>query len=549
MKRGPGASGTLTTPLLIALIVVTCSVLAVALTAVWRQERVRLEETLRDDAVRSSQILRAFLARRADRGHTFSRAVADSSQLRRALEEDRPRRVQAALRELESEFESYHLVVYDEHGKAVGWSNALGLSALGLDAGDGRPAGAAARPEVVHGDLALMYELPLESSGERIGSFRLAVLVGRLFVSRVARDIDRPVALQLGGRTVHSTFGTPPPPVQEGTSAEDEDGARLAVSGDGRLLVAWTPYSAESDGETLWLVAGVSRAPLDAAREAFVQLTGLVVLGGLVVVAALVGVFLLYRWRRERHLIQQRDAALGRSEGLSHRVADLTAVVHDIKAPVAGIQMLCEGLTEDAEDPATRRALDRVVDTCERMSLFLVNVLTAAKADEGPLQPRKETVLIAGLADEVVEKLEPLARRKGVKLMADPAIESLPALSGDSTLLERALLNLIANAVEASREGGTVRVTARREGGKVSFAVEDDGPGFEAFPPEAAFERGRPTVKDDSIKAGSSGLGLYIVRRIAEAHGGSASAENRPEGGARVTFTIGGLLAGADSSG
>jgi signal transduction histidine kinase len=535
--------------MLIALIVVTCAVLAIALTAVWRQERSRLEETLRSDAVRSSQILRAFLARRIDRGHTFSRAVAESSQLRRALGAKQPRRVQAALRELESEFESYHLVVYDEQGKAVGWSNALGLSALGLDAGDAGPAGGSARPKVIHGDLALMYELPIESARERIGSFRLAVLVGRLFVSRVARDIDRPVALQLEGRTVHSTFGTPPAPVPEGTAPETEGGSHVDVSSDGRFLVAWTPYRGEPDEEPLWLVAGVSRAPLEAARQAFLQLTGLVVLGGLVVVAAVVGAFGLYRWRRERHLIQQRDAALGRSEGLSHRVADLTAVVHDIKAPVAGIQMLCEGLGEGTTDPATRQALDRIVDTCERMSLFLVNVLTAAKAEEGPLEPRNETVLVAGLTDEVVEKLEPVARRKGVALVADPAIESLPALSGDSTLLERALSNLVANAIEASPEGGTVRVTARREGGEVSLSVEDDGPGFETFPPESAFERGRPAVKDDSIKAGSSGLGLYIVRRIAEAHGGRATAENRPEGGARVTFTIGGLLAGADGSG
>jgi signal transduction histidine kinase len=443
--------------------------------------------------------------------------------------------VQAALRDLQAEYEAYHLVVYDDRGKAIGWSNALGLSSLGLEA-EG-PAASSAEPRMIHGDLALLYERPVEAAGERLGSFRLAILLGRLFVSRVSKDIGRPVALRLEDRIVHSTFlGDPPPPAR--SRASSPEGPQLAVTGDGGFQIAWIPYRNRPDGPRLWLGAGTSRAPIEAARTAFLQLVAVVILGGLLLVAGVVGAFLVYRWRRERQLIRQRDEAVGRSEGLSHKVADLTAVVHDIKAPVGGIQMLCEGLSEKATDPETRGALERVADTCERMSLFLVNVLTAAKAEEGPLEPSHETVLVAGLIDEVLERLEPVARRKSVRLQATPRTEAVPPLSGDPTLLERALVNLVANALEASLEGGTVTVDAQPDGDQLVISVADEGPGFEAFPPEAAFSRGRPRVKHDSIKAGSSGLGLYIVRRIAEAHGGRAFAENRPEGGARVAFTV-----------
>jgi signal transduction histidine kinase len=456
------------------------------------------------------------------------------------MAEGNARRAQAALRDLQSEYESFHLVVYDDRGKAIGWTTALGLSSLGLEIDAGTGGSTTPEPQMLHGDLALIYQRPVDAAGEMLGSFRLAILLGRLFVSRASKDIDRPLALHLDGRTVHSSFRTDPPPPAplEATQKTSEDVARLLVTDDGSHQVAWIPYGDGAGTGRLWLGAGTSRAPLKAARGAFLQLIGLVLLGGLLVVLGVVGAFSFYRWNRERQLIRQRDEAVGRSEGLSHKVADLTAVVHDIKAPVGGIQMLCEGLAESVPDAETREALERVVDTCERLSLFLVNVLTAAQVEEGPLEPRHETVLVAGLIDEVIERLEPIARRKSVRLTAGPETEAVAPLSGDSTLLERALVNLAANALEVSPQGGTVRLDARAEGHEVVLIVEDEGPGFGSFPVETAFSRSRPAVKHDSIRAGSSGLGLYIVRRIAEAHGGRTFAENRPEGGARVAFTV-----------
>jgi signal transduction histidine kinase len=101
----------------------------------------------------------------------------------------------------------------------------------------------------------------------------------------------------------------------------------------------------------------------------------------------------------------------------------------------------------------------------------------------------------------------------------------LPVVSGDRRLLERATVNLIENALEAVREGGVVQVRASRgEPGGVRVEVEDSGPGFDAQTAARAFE---PSF---STRTGGSGLGLALVKKIAEDHGGGVAIEPRARG-------------------
>jgi signal transduction histidine kinase len=106
--------------------------------------------------------------------------------------------------------------------------------------------------------------------------------------------------------------------------------------------------------------------------------------------------------------------------------------------------------------------------------------------------------------------------------------------TADPTLLARALANILANAAEHG--GGPARLRVRRDGDALAFEVEDAGPGFSAEELPRVFER---FYRGDRKAGGSLGLGLSLVRRIAEAHGGRAWAENLPGGGARVGFSIG----------
>ena len=103
----------------------------------------------------------------------------------------------------------------------------------------------------------------------------------------------------------------------------------------------------------------------------------------------------------------------------------------------------------------------------------------------------------------------------------------------DPTLLARALANLLENA---RRHGhGCTRVEVRTRPGVVTFEVADDGPGF----PEGGARRVRPEGGARPVRPeGSLGLGLVLVRRIADAHGGTLILGNRPEGGASVTLEL-----------
>jgi signal transduction histidine kinase len=107
---------------------------------------------------------------------------------------------------------------------------------------------------------------------------------------------------------------------------------------------------------------------------------------------------------------------------------------------------------------------------------------------------------------------------------------ALPTLQADRRLLERALGNVLRNAVALSPAGGRVELTVIREPGRLVFTVSDEGPGV---PPELCERIFQPFVRADAARSrstGGVGLGLAIVRRCMEAHGGGASASAGPEG-------------------
>ena len=110
----------------------------------------------------------------------------------------------------------------------------------------------------------------------------------------------------------------------------------------------------------------------------------------------------------------------------------------------------------------------------------------------------------------------------------------------DEVRLRQALDDLLDNATRYTAPGGTVRVAGAVDGRAIRLSVDDDGPGFSDDVLSRAFEPFVGSDDGDRADRGGSGLGLAIVRVIAEAHGGQARAENRPDGGARVTMTIAG---------
>ncbi len=527
---------------LVALVI--AAVLFVPASVITGRERARVDAELRERAARSAHLAAVLLRRDVSRGRALLGAIAGSRAVQEAAADRSPSAVLTAVQPFRREFDRFHLVVDDDAGRPLAWSSPFAAYGLGMSAG--RPADAAAAPAapqvgLVAGDLALLVERPIEAEdGRVVGRARAAIVTGRLFVREVATELETPIAIYDREKPVHHAFAADPPPPPAVRPPPREPGDPLPEPAFAQALVAGQPHVVAFlplevlPGE-LWIAAGVSREEADAALARFSWMAWGSSVGALAVVIGGLAAFVAVS-RRQETLVRQRDQERRRSEGLSDRLEQLAAVVHDIKAPLGGMQLRCEQLLEDEPPPAMAAALASVVDSCDRLNLYLVNVLTAAQAAERPIAPRREVVLVGGLVEDVAERLRPLAQRRRIDLRTEVA-RDVPPLQGDPVLLERALLNLASNAVSATPPGGSVLLFARRADGGVELGARDTGPGFRNFSPDEAFARGRPVVKDASYRTGT-GLGLFIVARIAEAHGGRAVARNREAGGAEVSFFV-----------
>ena len=213
--------------------------------------------------------------------------------------------------------------------------------------------------------------------------------------------------------------------------------------------------------------------------------------------------------RIERQLADQREL--------------LAAVSHELRTPLARIRLLTEMAREGGPGKRTFDDLDREV---MEIDALVGDLLASSRLDFAALtQARLDPVEVALRAVE----------RAGL----DPSLleveEGAPHFEADATLLARALANLIENA--RAHAGGAERLRVRPAPGGIAFEVEDRGPGFADGDEARAFE---PFYRRDraSGHAGSLGLGLALCKRIAEAHGGRAYAENRDGGGARVGIEL-----------
>ncbi len=227
---------------------------------------------------------------------------------------------------------------------------------------------------------------------------------------------------------------------------------------------------------------------------------------------------------------EMRDAL----EGRQHAERYTQALAHEVKAPLAAIRGAAELMGE--EMPAEQRAkfLGNIRREGARIQQSIDRLLELSSLEARKAPRQTEVIEAAALVAEAAEVLRPACAGAQVTLRTGDAAG---ALRGERVLLREALVNLLQNALEFSPAGGTVTVAAAVGEGRVTFAVEDEGPGVPDYALPRVFERFYSLPRPGTTRK-STGLGLALVREIAHLHGGGASLENRAGGGARAAIWL-----------
>ena len=216
-------------------------------------------------------------------------------------------------------------------------------------------------------------------------------------------------------------------------------------------------------------------------------------------------------------------------------------VSHELKTPVTAIRGAIETIVDDpAMEPDVRaRFLDGAARHAMRLSALVTDLLALARLEAGPGALQRTEVDVAALVGEVLAAAESTAGRRDIVLeLAVETVEGAPTFTvlGDEEALRQAIGNLVDNAVAHSDEGGVVRVGLARAGEVVRIAVQDTGSGIPADAVERVFERFYRVDAARSRARGGTGIGLSIVKHVAQAHGGSVAVES--EVGVGSTFTL-----------
>jgi signal transduction histidine kinase len=229
-----------------------------------------------------------------------------------------------------------------------------------------------------------------------------------------------------------------------------------------------------------------------------------------------------------RSSMDRRDAALRRQREFTANAS------HELRTPLTVIRASVADLRRNRKQPVEKvgEALDDIDAEVSHLTALVEDLLLLARTDSGALALERVALDLADVAAEAAGPLTPVAAERGVQLEVDPRPAPVDA---DPVRLRQLVTILTDNALAHSPAGTTVTVRVRPEGGQAVLTVDDQGPGVREEDLPRLFER---FWRADNAPAGGTGLGLSIAAWIVGAHGGTISAANRPEGGARFEVRL-----------
>ncbi|MEU8246438.1 DUF4118 domain-containing protein [Nonomuraea sp. NPDC048916] len=237
---------------------------------------------------------------------------------------------------------------------------------------------------------------------------------------------------------------------------------------------------------------------------------------------------------RQRRLEEEVNQAKPLAEVDRMRTALLAAVSHDLRSPLAAAKAAVESLGNTGIDWSERdraELLDTAEESLDRLERLVVNLLDMSRLQAGVLGADLQPVLVEEVLPRAIDDLGPVRDHVEGEVPA-----GLPEVLADPALLERVLVNLMANAARYSPPGEQVLITASQYAGQVEIRVIDRGPGI---PPEAHDRVFLPFQRlGDRDNHSGVGLGLALSRGLAEAMGGTLVPDETPGGGLTMVLTL-----------
>jgi len=248
---------------------------------------------------------------------------------------------------------------------------------------------------------------------------------------------------------------------------------------------------------------------------------------GVLLVVIVAGLVVTYR-------LVRRESEMARLK--SDFVANVS---HDLKTPLSVIRMFGETLEMDrVRDEAARREYYRVITReSERLSRLIDNVLDFSRIEGGRRRYERVPTAIEPLVRDVVDAFAYPLTREGFKVDVHVAPD-LPEVPLDADAVAQALANLVDNAIKYSADRKTVRVEATVTDDALALSVADEGIGIPRAEQARIFEKFYRVGHSETQGRRGSGVGLALVRHVAEAHGGRVIVESAPGAGSRFTIRI-----------
>jgi two-component system, OmpR family, phosphate regulon sensor histidine kinase PhoR len=216
-------------------------------------------------------------------------------------------------------------------------------------------------------------------------------------------------------------------------------------------------------------------------------------------------------------------------------------VSHELKTPItsikAAVETLQDGAVHDAE--MMPKFLDIIARQSDRLNNIIEDLLSLSRLENERDEVYLAEASVSDVIAEAVATCAAKAQEKNItiKLAATQGLR----VRMNSSLLEQAVMNLVDNAIKYSERGTSINVVAKRNGTEIEISVQDQGRGIEPEHLSRIFERFYRVDKARSRNAGGSGLGLSIVKHIAQVHGGRATVSSVPGQGSNFSLFIAGV--------